>query len=521
MRIVLLKLCLLLFVLSFAQSPAEDWHLRSYQKKELAGIGLYEAKKVTKDKSSNDIVVAVIDAGVDIYHPDLKDQLWVNEDEIPDNGIDDDKNGYVDDVYGWNFIGGKDTNVGYDNFELTRQYVILNNKYELAYPENVSNQTEYNRYKKIRQAFLKERSESKMYYELFSQVKSGADAITSKYGTDVSLSTLEEHKSANRNEEMARLFIVHDLKNNPEVTTYVQAKKSIDDAYDQYHYFYHYGYNPRFDPREIVGDDYSDPFEKSYGNNQVYYGEKFSDHGTHVAGIIAANSSNEIGAKGICPTAKIMSIRVVPEGDERDKDVANGILYAVDNGAKIINMSFGKAYAHNTEVVKKAIEYAVAKNVLMVHAAGNESKNIDEIDNFPNDFNNAYTSTWIEVGASSWKKKPKMLAEFSNYGAKEVDLFAPGVDIFSTTPEDNYDAYDGTSMASPVVAGAAAYVWSYYPDLTAEQVKQVLIQSALKIKGRQRVPGKRKKKCTSKLSVTGSVVNLPAALKLAEELSSN
>lgn len=521
MRILQFNLCLLLTISLSAQTPAEDWHLKSYQTKELAGIGLYEATDLIKDRSSQEVIVAVIDAGVDIHHPDLVDQLWVNDDEIPNNGIDDDKNGYIDDVYGWNFIGGKDSNVGYDNFELTRQYVILNDKYELAYPENVTDQAEYNRYKKIRQDFLKERSESKMYYELFSQVKSGTDALEGKYGSDASLATLEAHRSANRNEEMAKLFIVHDIKNNPEVNSFAQAQKSIEEAYDQYHYFYHYGYNPRFDPRDVVGDDYTDPYEKNYGNNQVYYGEKFSDHGTHVAGIIAANSNNDFGAKGICPTARIMSIRVVPEGDERDKDVANGIIYAVDNGAKIINMSFGKGYAHNTEVVKKAIEYAVSKNVLLVHAAGNEAANLDETDNFPNDFDDTFSKAWIEVGASSWKKKPKMLAEFSNYGATEVDLFAPGVDIFSTTPEDHYDAYDGTSMASPVVAGAAAYVWSYYPDLTAEQLRQVLIQSAVKIKGRQRIPGKRKKKCPSKLSVTGSMVNLPAALKLAEELSSN
>lgn len=508
-----------LSVQAYSQSPAEDWHLKPYQKKQLAGIGVYEAQELVKDKSSKEVIVAVIDAGVDVYHPDLQGQLWINEDEIADNGIDDDKNGYVDDIYGWNFIGGKDTNIGFDNFELTRQYVILNDKYELAYPENVTDQAEYNRYKEIRQKFLKERNEAKVYYELFSQVKSGADALKTKYGSSPSLSQLEEHKSANRYEEMARLYIVHDLKADNEVKDFEEASKGIIEAYDHYDYLYHYGYNPRFDPRSIIGDNYNDPYEKHYGNNVVYYGERFSDHGTHVAGIIAANPNNEIGAKGICENARIMSIRVVPEGDERDKDVANGIIYAVDNGARIINMSFGKSYANNTEVVKKAIEYAVSKNVLLIHAAGNDSEDIDVKANFPNDFDDTFSSSWIEVGASSWQKKPKMLAEFSNYGNTEVDLFAPGVHIYSTTPEDSYDAYDGTSMASPVVAGAAAFLMSYYPDLTAAQVREILVSSAIKIKGRQRIPGKNRKKCASKLSVTGSIMNLPAAIKMAEDLS--
>jgi subtilisin family serine protease len=289
-------------------------------------------------------------------------------------------------------------------------------------------------------------------------------------------------------------------------------------AYRHYDASYNYNYNPEFDPRrELVGDDYSNAREIGYGNNKVYYGEH-SSHGTHVAGIVAADASNDLGAKGICQSCDIMSIRNVPDGDERDKDVANGIRYAVDNGAKIVNMSFGKGYSHNAEVVKEAIQYAASKGVLLVHAAGNSNQNNDISDNFPNDFNNI-TDNWIEVGASSWMKKPKVFAEFSNYGLEEVDIFAPGVDIYSTTPEGQYEAFNGTSMASPVVAGVAGYVWSYYPTLTAAQLKQILVESALEIKGRSRLPGSKKKTKACKISKYGSEVNLPAALRLAEKMT--
>ena len=211
-----------------------------------------------------------------------------------------------------------------------------------------------------------------------------------------------------------------------------------------------------------------------------------------------------------------MSIRNVPNGDERDKDVANGIRYAVDNGAKIVNMSFGKGYSDFPLAVKEAIGYAASKDVLLVHAAGNDGKNNDKSDNFPYDFQDAYHN-WIEVGASSWKSGSKALATFSNYGKTEVDIFSPGVDIYSTTPENHYEAYDGTSMASPVLSGVAAFVWSYYPDLSAAQLKEIILKSSVPIKGRVRIPGSKRKTRAHKISKTGGLVNLPNALRLAEE----
>jgi len=506
--------CLFAVYSAFAQQPTDQlWHLLPNSKKGNSGIGLAEAQEMMKGKTPQTVIVAIADAGVDINHEDLKHMLWINADEVADNGIDDDNNGYTDDIYGWNFIG----ETTHDNLEITRQYALLNAKYELKATDDIENQDEYNRYLTIKQEFLQKNSDAKLYYERFLQIKQGMEFLEDSYGTDMTTEEVTNHKSKSKYEEIARGILARTAEASKNFD-YLDIKTQLMSAYDHYDASYNYNYNPEFDPRtELVGDDYSNAREIGYGNNKVYYGEH-SSHGTHVAGIVAADASNDEGAKGICQSCDIMSIRNVPDGDERDKDVANGIRYAVDNGAKIVNMSFGKGYSHNAEVVKEAIQYAASKGVLLVHAAGNSNQNNDISDNFPNDFNNI-TDNWIEVGASSWMKKPKVFAEFSNYGLEEVDIFAPGVDIYSTTPEGQYEAFNGTSMASPVVAGVAGYVWSYYPTLTAAQLKQILVESALEIKGRSRLPGSKKKTKACKISKYGSEVNLPAALRLAEKMT--
>jgi subtilisin family serine protease len=277
-----------------------------------------------------------------------------------------------------------------------------------------------------------------------------------------------------------------------------------------------YSYNLDFDPRSIVGDDYSNVREQFYGNNHIDGPE--SDHGTHVGGIIGA-THNGIGMDGICKTAQLMIIRCVPAGDERDKDVANAIRYAVDNGAKVINMSFGKSYSPNKDVVDDAVKYAESKGVLLIHAAGNDNKNLDKSDNFPTKkySDGGECSTWIEVGASG-SELSTLAADFSNFGKKSVDIFSPGVDIYSTVPGSKYQNNSGTSMAAPVLAGVAATVWSLYPELTAQQVKEILIESGIDYKKQSvKLPGSEKKKVKfGKLSKSGKVVNLYSALKMAE-----
>jgi subtilisin family serine protease len=276
---------------------------------------------------------------------------------------------------------------------------------------------------------------------------------------------------------------------------------------------YHYNKNLN-ERKQNVGDDYTDVKESNYGDNDVNYFS--SGHGTHVSGIIAANNTNDFGAKGICSDCKIMSIRTVPDGDERDKDVANSIRYAVDNGAQIINMSFGKSMSPNTEAVRDAIKYAQDHNVLLVHASGNSAENNDNGGNFPNDAGST-GDNWLEVGASSFNSSPMKLANFSNYGKVQVDVFAPGDQIYSTYTDNGYEAASGTSMASPVAAGVAAFVLSYYPDLTAADLKEIIMNSVVTLEEAQRIPGSKDLDLASELSVSGGVINLYKALQLAEK----
>jgi subtilisin family serine protease len=282
-----------------------------------------------------------------------------------------------------------------------------------------------------------------------------------------------------------------------------------------------YHLNIDFDPRNKVGDNPNDATERFYGCNRVS-GPK-GDHGTHVAGIIAAARNNNIGMNGVADNVKIMVLRVVPDGDERDKDIANAIRYAADNGAKIINMSFGKGFSPQKNVVDEAVEYAVQKGVLLVHAAGNDNNNIDTTNNFPRAIylNNSVASSWLEVGASNWKSGKNIPADFSNYGKQTVDVFAPGVDIYSCIPESKYASFNGTSMASPVTAGVAALIWSYYPQLNAVQVKDIIMKSVVPVKGKVLIPGTKKKIKMTELCKTGGIVNAYQAIKLAYNITNN
>jgi subtilisin family serine protease len=280
-------------------------------------------------------------------------------------------------------------------------------------------------------------------------------------------------------------------------------------------------YNPDFDPRDIVGDNYINPHEKLYGNNSVTGPDAF--HGTHVAGIIAAVRGNDLGMDGVADNVRIMTIRCVPDGDERDKDVANSIRYAVDNGASVVNMSFGKSFSWNKEIVDDAVKYAAKHDVLLVHAAGNDSKNNDFTDNFPNDtYEKSFflcpksPKNWVEVGALDPRGNEKSVAGYSNYGNESVDVFAPGSQIYSTIPGSEYGNAQGTSMASPMVAGVAAVLRSYFPTLTARQVKEILIKSSDKRDIKVIKPGSEEEVHFSELSLSDGMVNAYEAVKMAK-----
>jgi subtilisin family serine protease len=299
--------------------------------------------------------------------------------------------------------------------------------------------------------------------------------------------------------------------------------KALADARQDVQGQLEYGLNPDFNPRTIIGDDPADPSQRRYGNRDVTGPD--AKHGSHVAGIIGAVRGNDTGIDGIATSVRLMAVRAVPNGDEHDKDIANAIRYAVDNGAHIINMSFGKGYSPFKALVDEAVKYADSRGVLMIHAAGNDGENLAESPSFPTPqyLAGGRATNWIEVGASSWKGGENLAASFSNYGKEQVDVFAPGVDILSTVPGGGYERQSGTSMAAPVVSGVAALLMSYFPTLSATDVKQILIDTATRHGDTMVVrPGSDGEKVRfSELSITGGIVNAHAAVKAAMAKAGN
>lgn len=459
-----------------------------------------------------EVIVAVIDGGVDTEHEDLIDVLWVNEKEIPGNGIDDDGNGYVDDVHGWSFISGKGGEVHYDTYEMTREVVRLRNK--KAQQGLTKAESAY--LKQVEKAFNKERKEMGSAFKSLSQIKESSDELLAAVGREnPSVAAIKAFKGKTKRAKMIQGYYLRSLEQGASVKV---IEQSLLSSYEQVNGRLNYGLNTAFDPRHLVGDNYADTQNRFYGDNRLSGPD--ADHGTHVAGIIAATRDNDKGMNGVAVNARIMVLRAVPSGDERDKDIANAIRYAVDNGAKVINMSFGKSFSPQPELVREAVEYARSKDVLLVHAAGNDATNIDKNNNFPQPFDaqgNRYEH-WIEVGASSFQDGKNITAEFSNYGPKSVDVFAPGHYIYATMPGSKYDFNSGTSMAAPVVAGMAAMVRGMYPELTARQVRDVIRRSAQPVDGKVLRPGSKKTVAFTELSATNGIVNLDVCFDIIKKL---
>lgn len=508
-------------------SISKDWFLKDPVADRVQGISAEKAYQTfLKNQPSRTIIVAVVDSGVDIDHEDLRNVIWTNEGEIPDNGIDDDINGYIDDVHGWNFIGGKDGNVNQDTDEFTRAYVKLKKQFEGVDEKKISKKEKpaYEEYIKAKQKFEKLVAENTEQYELYNNlyqnVSLSVDTLKVLLMTDsLTQDLVQSFESSEPNLLFAKGFVLNIFRNIGTENSIEEFVSELKEAAEHFQQIVEYGYNEDFDPRSIVGDNYNDPYEKGYGNNDVKGPDAM--HGTHVAGIIAADRKNDIGIKGIADNVRIMSVRTVPNGDERDKDVANAILYAVDNGAHIINMSFGKSTSPRKEVVDKAVKYAVQKGVLLIHAAGNESDDIDVEKNYPTRFylDGSEAKNWLEVGASSWGADKDFVGSFSNYGKKSVDLFAPGVEIYSTVPDNKYKDLNGTSMASPVTAGVAAVIMSYFPEFTALEVKEIIRQSTRKFDNLKiNMPGSKGEIEFSQMSSTGGLINLYEAVNLAQEL---
>ncbi len=504
-----------------SRAPRDWYHLDRVPR---SGPGLDTRaayQSILQGRSPQDTVqVAIIDSGIDLDHEDLGEKAWTNDDEVPGNDVDDDGNGYVDDVHGWNFIGGANgKNVNQDTYELTRIYVDLRDRFQGVDSTEVApdNRDQYQRYREIKRNFRKERRKAEKRLRRVQKAQTAVETSTRILREHLKTDTLTQEavRSVSSPERKVRraqktLQYFYDQGLSP---------SDLSDYKDQLQRQAEYNYNPDFDPRPIVGDDYSDKTERRYGNNDVVGPD--ASHGTHVAGIIGAVRQNDIGIDGVARGVRLMSVRTVPNGDERDKDVANAIRYAVENGADVINMSFGKKYSPHKDVVDAAVQYADSMGVLMVHAAGNDGANVDSTDNFPSPSyqNGGQAQRWIEVGASSWKGGEKLAAPFSNYGAERVDVFAPGHSIYSTVPEDNYDRNDGTSMAAPMVSGLAALMMAYYPSLTATEVRSIILDTAIRHADQMVTrPGGEATVRFGTLSDTGAIVDAQAALQRAQEM---
>ena len=522
------------FSFAFAQDKMQDndlktWYHKDFSTTNVYGVNTDNAYKFLESKGlkPRTVVVGVLDSGVEVDHPGLINNMWKNPNEIPNNGIDDDKNGYVDDIYGWNFIGGKTADVDADNLEVTRMV----KKYQPIFEgtdsaKNRANQAkmpeEYAIYQKSKKLYDEKGSEAKQYYHYFSGFNNAIPSIIKTLnGKTLIKANLAAIKPASQ-EDSRNLQIlnslVQDAENIGKTPKEVEEllRKEVDGALKHYESQATKHYNLDFDPRkEIVGDNYDNYNEKHYGNN--HYEGPDASHGTHVSGIIAGLPHGNEAQYGVAhKVAKIMTVRAVPDGDERDKDVANAIRYAVDNGAKILNMSFGKAVSPGKKYVWDAMKYAEKKGVLLVKAAGNDNQNIGENEYFPTNFmkqsdEKPFVSNMIVVGAST-NNSQNLRARFSNYNGKMVDVFAPGQEIYSTVPDAKYEYLQGTSMASPVVAGAAAVLWAYMPSLTPQQIKEALVKTVNKSTVNANVDSNAN---FDQISVAGGVIDLYKAAQYA------
>ena len=518
---------------AFAQKTLTDIPKNWYQLDKAAtgyyGISLDKAYAFVKTKKlkSKQVIVAVIDGGIDTLHEDLKSILWTNTKEIPGNGIDDDHNGYIDDVHGWNFLGGKDgRNVKEDSDEGARVYNTLKAKYGEVIPDEASISTvekaEVAMYKKAKQKIMGKinPSETAFLKQLLPRIIKGDSVIAKDLNKEeYNCTDLEKYNPENIYAKSTKMFLVELCKANN--SDEISNKQIIEELQGDLRKADAAINAPKEYRKEIVQDDETNINDRFYGNNDIMTATPF--HGTHCAGIIGAVRDNGKGINGIADNVRIMMVRAVPDGDEHDKDIANAIRYAVDNGAQIISMSFGKEFSPEKIWVDSAAKYAESKGVLLVQAAGNDAKDVDNSDNFPSPVyldNGQKATNWITVGASGDPKNGGITASFSNYGKKSVDVFAPGVQIYSTIPGGtNYGNASGTSMACPVVAGTAAFLMEYYPKLSARQIKYIIEKSAVAPDIDVNIPGTKEKTKLSELSKSGGLLNVYEAIKLAATLS--
>ncbi len=513
-----------------SKEEIQSWPHMDIYTDSVPGMSLKKAYNFVKDKKATTVIVGIIDSGVDIEHEDLKNVLWTNTKEIPGNGKDDDSNGYVDDIHGWNFLGGEKGSAAPERLEITRLVKQMSAKYEGKTADQIADadKKEYEKYLEMKATVTKEKEgalgQKQFYQGLYNSIKNANDFLTKELGKD-NFTLDEALKYADHELVKPAAMYLPRILSGPNT-----LKDSLEDLKRGLKYFSSkadYMYNVDFEGR-VTGDNPDDWNDKpGYGNNNVLGAGPDELHGTHVAGIVAAERNNGIGMNGVANHVQIMVARAVPDGDEYDKDVAKAIRYVVDNGAKVVNMSFGKSYSPHSDWVYDAFKYAAKHDVLLVKAAGNSSHDIDQAKylHFPTDSPETglqeITDNVITVGAMTRHFNEKLVSSFSNYGKTRVDIFAPGSEIYSTVPKDNkYKSIQGTSMASPAVAGVAALIRSYYPNLTAKQVKEIIINSGIEFHNQVIKPGTKDEMISfDEMSRKGRILNAYNALLLAAKIS--
>ncbi len=518
--------------LPLKETPLTEAQFKTWLAADLAtdtipGMSVDKAyNEIIKNRKGKTVIVGVIDSGVDIEHEDLKNVVWVNKDEVPGNGKDDDNNGYVDDIHGWNFLG----DITGENMEYVRYMKKLGPKFEGKSESSISaaDRADYALYKKAKAEYEKEFTETQsnkgQYEQILAAVKPAHEALAKKLGKeDYTAEDLRGIQNPNATEQQYIGIATQMLSFDDSVPKVIEQ---LEDGIDYFGGRLETHFNMEKSFRDVLGDNPDDISNRGYGNNDVDgpLADKHDvEHGTHVAGIIAAQRNNKLGVNGVAKNVEIMALRAVPDGDEYDKDIALAIRYAVDNGAKVINTSFGKYYSPHPEWVWEAIQYAASKDVLIVNAAGNEAFNLDMIQVYPDDQKGdgvEISDNFISIGALNYEYGGEMVANFSNYGKNNVDVFAPGVKIYSTMPLDKYEYQQGTSMAAPAVSGVAAMIRSYYPSLSAKQVKQILMDSGVSSQTPVILGGDPSNSDNfTNISKSGKMVNLYNALIMADKLS--
>ncbi|HEY5462130.1 MAG TPA: S8 family serine peptidase [Hanamia sp.] len=541
--------CIQVFAQSGAEQPAKrphDWWQADPQKDSLPGISLDEAYNYLKGRKSKPVIVAIIDDCIDTSHEDLKNILWTNKKEIAGNGIDDDKNGYVDDVHGWCFVCGKNNTSQNDEApDGVRTYITWRKQFENIDTSTLTGslKIEYSMYQLSKKKVFAEYKKMADSYQLITLAKAMRvdtfhfmqylNNLSVRYKDtilyNIPFATIPFSTSYDSLENIFWSVFNEKRKEDAQAAT-LEYLIGFMKALDGEKYFFEtmIGIDNLYDTtknyRMVEGDDDND-FKTIYGAPTIKVPGHSDWHATLIAGIIAANRQNNIGIKGIADNVLLMPVVIGKEAPSRDKDIVFAIHYAVDNGASIINLSMGgtPAYSEHVKEIMEAFDYASRHGVLFVNCAGNDGVNMDnEIYNLGQGSNGKDHDDYIRVGATTTLLNDSLVSVFSNFGGKTVDLFAPGTAIYSTTPGNKYDFGNGTSFATPVVVGVAALLKSYFPSLTAKQLKEILVKSVYKPDIMVITPynsGIKNKIPFSTMSKSGGIVNAYNAVKLADEMT--